>query len=106
MAIHSCFSARNNSCTFAGVFIASNTSPQLVPSVFAWVSVDMAGQGRILDVVVGEELCGVACCMGSGVFALKHSAIPRLVPEKKRKKKNETTTAKRYAFLFWNSTPV
>ena len=31
----------------------------------------MEGQGRILNVVVGEELCGVACCMGSGIVVLE-----------------------------------
>ena len=102
MAIHSCFSARNNSCTFAGVFIASNTSPQLVPSVFAWVSVDMAGQGRILDVVVGEELCGVACCMRSGIVVFKYCDIQRLIRKIKQFKKNLSVSfSEHYIFDPW-----
>ena len=40
-----------------------------------------------LDVVVGEELCGVACCMGSRVVPLKYSAIQRLMPKTKNSKK-------------------
>ena len=45
-----------------------------------------------LDAVVGEELCGVACCMGSGIVVLKYSAIQCLMLEIKqpppKKKKN------------------
>ena len=40
--------------------------------------------GENLDVVFGEELCGVACCMGSGIVVLKYSAIQRLRPEIKQ----------------------
>ena len=43
-------------------------------------------QGKNLDVVVGEELCGIACCMGSGIAALKDSALQRLMPERKQQK--------------------
>ena len=54
------------------------------------VSVEVRGHGRPgenLDVVVGEELCDMACCMGSGIVVLKYSAIQRLMPEIKQKKK-------------------
>ena len=40
-----------------------------------------------MDVVVGEELCGVACCMESGVVVLQYSALQRLMPEIKPQKK-------------------
>ena len=46
---------------------------------FGFKSGNMESQGRILDVVVGEKLCGVACCMGSGIIVLKDSAIQRLM---------------------------
>ena len=42
---------------------------------------DMEGQRRICDVDVGKELCGVACCMGSGIVTLNYSAIQRLMGE-------------------------
>ena len=29
----------------------------------------------MLDVVVSKELCGVACCMLSGIFLLNYSAL-------------------------------
>ena len=47
---------------------------------------DKEGQGRILDVVVGEELCDVACCMGSGIVVWKDSAIQRFMHEMKQNK--------------------
>ena len=47
---------------------------------------DQEDQGRIGDVVVEEELCGVAYCMGSGVVVLKYSVIRRLMCEIKRQK--------------------
>ena len=47
-----------------------------------------------LDIVVHEELCGVACCMGSGIVVLKYSVIC-FMPEIKWQNKN--------AFLFLNS---
>ena len=50
----------------------------------------MEGQGRILDVVVGEELCGVACCLGSGIVVLKYSAIQRLKREIKQDTDRQT----------------
>ena len=33
---------------------------------------DKEGNGRIVDVVIGKELCGV-CCMGSAIVVLKYS---------------------------------
>ena len=39
-----------------------------------------------LDVVVSEELCAVAWCVGSGVIVLKYNAIQRLIGEIKQKK--------------------
>ena len=39
-----------------------------------------------MDAVVGEELYGVVCRMGSGIVVLKYSAIQRLMPEIKEKK--------------------
>ena len=47
----------------------------------------MEGQGRIYDDVVGEELVGVVCCMGSGLIVLKFSAIQHLVRKIKPPKK-------------------
>ena len=49
-----------------GVRSASNTSLQLVPNVFDWVQTDLGiwKAGENLDDVVGEELCGVAGCIG------------------------------------------
>ena len=67
-----------------GVLSVSNMSLQVVPSVFGFKSVDMEGQGRILD-VVGDELCGVACCMQSSIVMLKYSAL-RLMHKIKRQK--------------------
>ena len=49
-------------------------------------SVDMEDQERTLGVVVGKELCGVACYMGSGIVVLKYSAIQHLMLEIKQKK--------------------
>ena len=46
---------------------------------------DMEGQRRICDIDVGKELCGVACCMGSGIVTLKYSAIQRLMGEIKQR---------------------
>ena len=39
-----------------------------------------------MDVVVSEELCGVAYCMGSGIVVLKYSAIQRMMLEIKQHK--------------------
>ena len=39
-----------------------------------------------MDIVVCEELCDVACCMGSDVVVLKYSAVKRLLPEIECKK--------------------
>ena len=47
--------------------------------LFGVKSADMESHGRVSDVVVGEELCGVACCMGSGTVMLKYSAKQRLM---------------------------
>ena len=63
-----------------GVHSASNASLQLVASVWP---------GGNLDVAVGEELCDVACCMGSGTVVLKYSDIQRLIPEIKRQEKKK-----------------
>ena len=38
--------------------------------LFGFKTGDMEGQGRTLDVVVGEELCCIASCMGSGIVVL------------------------------------
>ena len=93
MATQSCLSARNNSRTFAGAFPLPRTllSNSFQVCLSGFKSGDMEGQGRLLDVVVGEELCGVECCMGSGVVVLKYSAIQRFV------------AAEKYTFLFLNS---
>ena len=58
--------------------------------LFGLKSGDMDGQGgRSLDVVVGEEQCGVECCRGSGVVLLKYSAVQRLMPETKQQKEKK-----------------
>ena len=44
-----------------------------------------------MDVVVGEEPCGVAFCMGFGIVVLKYGAIQRLMPKIKQKKKKEVS---------------
>ena len=44
----------------------------------------MKGYRKILDFVVGEELCGVVCCMESGIVVLKYSAIQQLMLETKQ----------------------
>ena len=54
--------------------------------LFGVKSADMESQGRVSDVVVGEELCGVACCMGSGIVVWTYSAIQRLMLEIKQQK--------------------
>ena len=61
------------SCTFVGAFILPRTrlSNSFQVCLFGFKSRDMEGQGRILDIVVGVELCGVACCMRSGIVELK-----------------------------------
>ena len=69
---------------------------QLVPSVFVWVEVwGHRKPEENLDVVVGEELCDVVCCMGSGVVVLKYSVIQLLMPEMKQQK----TKNKKKAFV-------
>ena len=61
--------------------------------MFIWVQI--CGHGRPgEDVVVGEELGGVACCMRSGVVVSRHSAIQRLMRRKDSKKKD---------FFFFNT---
>ena len=60
----------------------------------------MEGQGRILDVVVGEELCGVACCLGSGIVVLKYSAIQRLKREIKQDTDRQTDRQTQMRFVF------
>ena len=80
---------QNNSRTSAGAFPLPGTrlSNSFQVCLFGFQSGDMEGQGRILDVVVvGEELCGVACCMGSGIVVLKNSATQCLMPEIKQQK--------------------
>ena len=87
MATHSCSSASNNSCIFCkGDHAASNTSLQFVPVVFVWASVWGHGRPGENKDDVGEELCGVECCMGSDTVVLKYSAIQRLMHETKQKK--------------------
>ena len=89
MATHSCLSAGNNSRTFAGAFTLprARLSNSFQVCLLGLRSEDMEGQGRILDVVVGEELCGVACCMGSGIVVLKYSAIQRFMAEMEKPNK-------------------
>ena len=41
-------------------------------------------RGEFFDVLVDEGLCGVACCMGSGIVVLKYSAIQQLMLETKQ----------------------
>ena len=78
------------------VHSASTSSLQLLPSVLIWVQVWGQGRpGKNLGVVVGEEMCGIVCCMGSGIVALKCSAIQLLMLEIQQQKK--------YGFLFLNS---
>ena len=70
IATHSCLHAWNNSRTFARVFTLRQTC------FFSWFQVcllgfksgDMTGQGRIWTLFVGRDLCGVVCCMGSGII--------------------------------------
>ena len=50
------------------------------------------GHGR----VVGKDLRGVACCMGSGIVVLKYSAKQRLMCEIKQKKKIKRILFKNY----------
>ena len=57
--------------------------------LFGFESADMEGQGRMLDVVVGEERCGVTCCKGSVMVVLKYSAIQRLTPEIKQQQQQQ-----------------
>ena len=65
-----------------GVHCASNPSLQLIPSVFVGVSIRKHGLPRVnLDAVVGEELRGVACCIGSSTVVLKYNAMRRLMCE-------------------------
>ena len=55
--------------------------------LFGSRSGDMEDQGIffvVVDVIVGGELCGVACCMGSGVVGLEYSAMQRLNREIKQ----------------------
>ena len=49
--------------------------------------------GKSLHIAVGDELCGVACCMGSGVVKLKYSAVQSLNARNK--------PANKYPFLFF-----
>ena len=51
---------------------------------------DKEGEGRIVDVVIGKELCGV-CCMGSAIVVLKYSDTQRSMREIRQV----------YAFLFF-----
>ena len=52
--------------------------------MFAWGY--RKGQGKNLDVVVGEELCDVVCCKGSGDVVMKDSAVQHLMPKIKQQK--------------------
>ena len=45
--------------------------------------------GENLNVVVGKALCGMACCMGSGIVVLKYSAIQRLMPKLKQQQQQQ-----------------
>ena len=68
-----CLEQLSNICR--GVHSALNMSVQLVPNAFDWVKIWWHGRpGKSLNDVVGEELYGVVCCIGSGVVMLKYSA--------------------------------
>ena len=54
--------------------------------LFGFKSGDMEGQGRIFDIIIGEVLCDVAWCLGSGIVMLKYSAIQHLTHTKKTAK--------------------
>ena len=71
-----------------GVHFAPSTSSNLseMCSIGFKLISGHGGPGQNLDDVVGEELCGVACCVGLGAFVLKYSAIQRLMPEIKQQK--------------------
>ena len=88
MATHSCFSAWNNSRTFSGAFTLPRTrvSNSFQVCLFRFKSGDVEDQERILDVVVGEELCDAAWCTGSGIVVVKYSAKECLMREKKKPK--------------------
>ena len=58
--------------------------------LFGFKTGDMDGQGRVLGVVVGEKLFGLACCMGSGIVMMKYSAIQRLMREIRQQKSKQT----------------
>lgn len=67
---------------YRGIHSASSMSLQLIPSVFVGVSIWKHGLPRVnLDAVVGEELRGVACCIGSSTVVLKYNAMRRLMCE-------------------------
>ena len=95
MATHSCLSAWNNSHTVAGAFTLPRTRlSNLFPvCLFGFKSGDMEGQGRIFDIIIGEELCDVAWCLGSGIVMLKYSAIQHLTHKK--------TQQNYVCFCFW-----
>ena len=48
---------------------------------------DMEGEGSA-HIVVGDELCGVVWCMGSGVATLKYNTTQYLMPKTKQQKNN------------------
>ena len=54
--------------------------------LFGLKSRDKEDQQKILDDVVGEELCGVACCRGSGIVVWTYSPIQHLMREIKEQK--------------------
>ena len=89
MTTHSCWSARNNSLTFAGAFTLPRTRLSNSSQMFSIECKLIWGHwraGENLDDVVSEELHDLACCIKSDVFVLKYSAIQRLTPEIKQQK--------------------
>ena len=88
---------------FRGIHSALNMSVQLVSNVFDLILGHGIGRpGENLDFVVCKKLCGIACCMESGVLGLKCNIIQHLMAEIKQQKKKKKE--KKIAFLFLNST--
>ena len=76
---------------FQGRSLCLERISPLIPSLFGFLGGgETCRLGRPednLDFVVGEELFGVVCCMGSGIVALKCSAIQLLMLEIQQQKK-------------------
>ena len=86
---HSCLSAWNNSCMFSQAFTLSRSrlyNSSRICSIGFKLIWGHGRPGENLDVVVQEELCGVAYCMGSGIVVLKYNIISHLIMNKTEKK--------------------